>query len=1025
MKTARCCLFWIVTCLVVTPAFGVDPSHRMSQYGHASWTLKDGVFPGAPTTIAQTADGYIWIGTRAGLVRFDGVRFTPFTPQAGEELRSSRILSLHATSDGSLWIGTRSDLERWHEGRLIHYADAPGSVMAIREDAQGAVWFARARAPKSNSGALCKVVGDRARCFGAADGVSIAFARDLVMDTHENAWLISDSQLLRWSAASHQTFVPAALSRGDTVDAFISLALGPDDALWIAAAQPGRQLGLLRFANDKWEPVVMPGFDGRTISACALRFDQHGTLWVGTQSEGLYRIHGNSVAHYSSGDGLASNTVENFFEDREGSLWVITPNGVDMFREVPVTSWSTHEGLDADLANGVLATHDGAVWINTWHSLVRLRNGETTFLNRTTGLPGEEIIAALEDRSGRLWIGVDGNLVVYEAGRFTHLTRRDGKPTGPIDAFAEDARGDIWAVAKPEDNPVLMRFHDLKAVEEVPRATVPFAIEHAMVADPTEGVWLPLQNGDLGHYRSGALETVEFHRDGDTPPRARALLALPDGSILAGTSAGLIGWRQGKAFTLTAKNGLPCEQIHSLLADKGGAIWIYATCGLLSISAQEWQQWQRNPRAIVQVRVFDTSDGVLPAQSAFFPSATVARDGTLWFTNATIAQTIDPERVRRNTLAPPVHIERLIADGRTYPIRSGIEVQPLNHDLSIDYTALSFVLPRKVQFRYRLEGHDRNWRDAGTRRQAFYTDLAPGRYRFQVIASNNDGVWNQTGDSLEFVIPPMFYQTGWFAAACLLGAVALAWALIAWRMKRIRLVMLGRLEERLIERERIARELHDTFLQNVQGLVLRFYTVIESLPAGEDGRRMMEQALDSADRVLVEGRDRVAGLRASLEARDDLPQSLREIGEQHEALHGNSFRCTVVGSSRPLHPVPLEELRKIASEALVNAFRHAQAREVSLTMTYTKRELAVRIVDDGVGFDVLAARRASSRHFGLVGMRERAAKIQGRLTITSPPGGGTVVELLVPAAIAFHTETTRKWRHAPTEWWRVVKKHLR
>ncbi len=784
-------LVCIVMCLVGKPVLGLDPQHRMSQYGHASWALQDGVLPGAATTITQTADGYIWIGTRAGLVRFDGVRFTLLVPQAGEQLRSARILSLHATSDGSLWIGTRSDLERWHDGRLTHYSDAPGSILAIREDAQGAVWFARARIP-GDDGPLCKVVAARAQCFGAADGVPLTLARDLVLDARGNAWLISNSQLLRWRAGSHQTFVPAALTRAETVDAFNSLALGPDDSLWVGAAQPSRQLGLLRFASNQWEPVVMPGFDGRAISVSALLFDRQGALWVGTQSEGLYRLHDHTAAHYSSRDGLASNTVENIFEDREGSIWVMTPNGVDMFRDVPVTSWSTHEGLDADLANGVLGTRDGAVWINTWHSLARLQNGAMTLLNRQSGLPGEEIIATFEDRSGRLWLGIDGDLVIYEGGRFTRMTDRDGKPTGPVDAIAQDAHGDIWVIARAVGKPGLLRFHDLKAVEEVPRSIVPFEVAHTMVADRTDGVWLPLKNGALGHYHSGALEAVEFHNRSDVSS-TWALLALPDGSIVAGTSAGLILWRGGKVLLMTAENGLPCEQIHSVLLDRRGSVWGYATCGLFSISADELHRWLLDPHGVVRVQLFDTYDGVQPALPAFFPGAAVARDGTLWFTNGSVAQTINPDRVRRNTLAPPVSIEQLVADGRIYPARSGIHIEPLNKDLNIDYTALSFVLPRKVQFRYRLEGHDRDWRDAGTRRQAFYTDLAPGRYRFHVTASNNDGVWNKTGASFEFFVPPMYYQTGWFAAAILLGAAAVIWALIAWRVRQIRLAMLGRL----------------------------------------------------------------------------------------------------------------------------------------------------------------------------------------------------------------------------------------
>jgi signal transduction histidine kinase/ligand-binding sensor domain-containing protein len=1000
--TYRSAIRWLITTftLLVTPhAHALDPSRWISQYGHRSWTLPEGAFPGAPTVMTQTTDGYLWIGTRAGLLRFDGVRFTPIALPPGEQIRSLRILSLKAATDGSLWIGTRSDLERWRNGHLTHYPDALGSINAIREHPRGHIWFLRARINEGD-GALCEVLESIARCHGPADGVPFTRSRDLEVDAQGGFWMTSDTTLVHWKSGLQETYVPAGITADNTVDVFDSMAIAPDGSLWIGAAQPSRGLGLLRFAAGQWLPVVMPGFDGRTIAVSALLRDRENALWVGTQSDGLYRLYDGKVAHYRARDGLSSDTIQNMFEDREGNLWVMTPNGVDAFRDVRVANVSTHEGLDSDLVNGVLATRDGTIWINTWHSLARLHEGKITLLNSANGLPGEEVTATFEDRAGRLWIGIDGGLVVYEHGKFTPVTRRNGMPVGLVDGIAEDPSGDMWVTSIWHDG-WLLRFHDFKSVAEVPRSDVPFAYAHTIVADPSDGIWIALKNGDLGHYHQGTLETVQFHRAPATG-LIWGLLVLPDGSIVGGTSAGLIGWRDGKSLTMTRRNGLPCEEIHSLLMDRHGALWMYATCGLFSVRSDELQKWLHDPAAIVQVRAFDAFDGVQPALPAFFPRSSAAPDGTLWFANGSVAQVIDPDRIARNTLVPPVRIEQVIADRHTYPLQEHLHLPARNRDLEIDYTALSFVIPRKVQFRYRLDGHDREWREAGTRRQAFYTDLPPGQYRFRVIASNNDGVWNETGASLNFSIQPTFYQTWWFALLCVAIAAGLVWLLVLWRVQQIQTRMRGRLEERLVERERIARELHDTFLQSVQGLVLQFQSAMEKIPQTEPARRAMENALDRADDVLAEGRDRVADLRASAEPRDDLPQALQFVGEQHAALHGVLFRLAVEGASRRLHPVAREEVELICKEALANAFRHSGAQHVDLDLSYSDAGLTARIVDDGHGFDAAALDSSPTRrHFGLVGMRERARKIHARLEVSSRRTAGTSVELRVPASVAF------------------------
>jgi signal transduction histidine kinase len=373
---------------------------------------------------------------------------------------------------------------------------------------------------------------------------------------------------------------------------------------------------------------------------------------------------------------------------------------------------------------------------------------------------------------------------------------------------------------------------------------------------------------------------------------------------------------------------------------------------------------------------------------------------------------IDPAHIGRNTVAPPVRIEGVVANRVHYSLQNELRLPALTRDVQIDYTALSFAMPQKVHFRYRLEGHDEDWQDSGARRQAFYSDLPPRSYLFRVTAANNDGVWNETGAQLQLTIMPAFYQTGWFRAVCVVAAVAvlcLMFALYAWQLQaRLR----GRMEERMFERERIARELHDTFLQGVQGLMLRFQAAMEKIPQSEPARELMSNALKRADDVLTEGRDRVSELRNSARGYDDLPRALQDKGTELVHIFGTAFCLTVEGTPCPLRPLIAEEVERIGGEALNNAFRHSHAKRIDVQIQYAPESLSLRVSDDGAGFEVAAWNDSvQAVHWGLKGMRERARKIRAQLEVTSRPGQGTAVKLHVRGSIAFDRSASgrRRW----------------
>jgi signal transduction histidine kinase/ligand-binding sensor domain-containing protein len=988
-------------------AFALDPSRAITQYGHSVWTVQEGFLPGAPTDMTQTADGYLWIGTRSGLVRFDGVRFVPFTPPPGERLRSNRILSLGSGRDGSLWIGTRSGLHRYHRGQLTFYADAPGWIMSILEDRTGKMWFTRSSI-NDEKGPLCEVQGDRVVCHGAAAGVSISNGRQLSKDAAGNFWAVSDNTLMRWNAGKARTWLPPGISEtdgGKTIDVLQSVAVGTDGSIWVGATQPSRGLGLLHLVNDELQPFVTPGLDGRKLAMSLAFVDPQNVLWVGTQDEGLYRVHEGTVTRYRARDGLSGDTVQNLFQDREGTLWVLTTRGIDAFRDLRIVSVTSREGLSADLANAVLAGRDGTVWVNAWHSLDILRDGKITSLSSRNGLPGQEVTALFEDRAGTLWIGVDRDLTVFENGKFSVVRRPDGSPFGTARGLAQDASGDLWVITA---NPFLLtRIRDRKVVEEIPRTTI--RVDRSIVADPREGVWVGQLNGDLGRYRGGKVETIGFHRE----PASGAIFGLvahPDGSILGSTSLGLIGWREGKAQTMTATtNGLPCDEIYTVLVDRHGALWLYAACGIVVIPGDQVEAWWKNASTRVGFRVFDALDGAQPAVGNFFPRSSVGPDGRLWFANASVVQVIDPERLGGNTLPPPVQIEQVRADRTSYPVQKGLRLPPNTRDLQIDYTGLSLVVPRKTRFRYRLEGHDTEWQDVGTRRQAFYTDLPPRDYVFQVTASNNDGVWNQTGASLAFSVAPTFYQTRMFVVLVVLAVLGAVWLLYVLRVRQIEARVRMRAEERIEERERIARELHDTLLQGLLSASLQLSVANSKIQRDAPAKPLIERILQLLRQAIDEGRDAVRGLRTQDDA---LERAFAQIPQDLGLDEKAPFRLVVEGTPRALRPAVRDEVYRIGREALANAFRHAQASSVETVLEYGPDRFRMVVRDNGRGMDPDVLQSGRPGHWGLSGMRERAGKIGARLKVLSAPGAGTEIDLVVPAGAAFQNTAHRRW----TDW---------
>jgi signal transduction histidine kinase/ligand-binding sensor domain-containing protein len=983
-------------------ALAHDPVLRTSQYAHTSWRLQDGVFNGIPTAIVQTADGYLWIGTTSGLVRFDGVRFVPWTPPEGSAPIKG-VYSLGASRDGSLWIGA-SDMMRWKDGKLSSFPNLEARFNAILEDPAGGVWTTRSRI-QDGQGPLCHISDEQVKCFGPRDGISIPYAGALTRDTSGNLWLGGSGGFARGKPGSFETFVPPSFKALEQLGAVGAFADGPNGSMLIGMVQSGPNMGLQQFKADQWSSFTSEGLDGDAIQVSNMLTDGAGSLWIGTVSQGLCVVRDRRSDYYRSSDGLSGNVINAIYEDRENNIWVVTSGGLDRFRIPKVLTFSSREGMSSDYAGSVLAATDGNVWVGNHDALDEIHEGSVSSIREAQGLPGRRVTVLLEDHLGRLWVGADNTLSVREGGKFHTLLRSDGGPIGTLQSVIEDRNDDLWGILAPSLSR-LIHVHGVTVQEE----TVGPVGSHisSIAADPAGGIKVGFRSGDTATYRDGLLRMAVPKANGTT----YQLHQTSDNHFLILSAGQLTGWQNGRPQRLEPQNGLPCDAPFTFIVDKQKTLWLYSSCGLIAIDNSELQRWWADPKAKLQYSLFDSFDGVQAAQTSFTPRASEAPDGKLWFVNGTVAQMIDPKNLPRNALAPPVHIENLIVDGKSYPPLQALRLPPLGHDLEIDYTALSLVVPQKVQFRYRLEGRDKDWQDPGTRRQAFYTDLSPGRYQFHVIASNNDGVWNSSGASLEFAIEPTLYQTWWLRTAAIIAALAIIAWVIRRRMQVVAANMQARLLERLDERERIARELHDTLLQGILSASLQLEVADRQIAADGAAKPLVQRVSNLLRQLADESRHAVRGLRFRYSEEENLERALTQISKDLAIPNGVKSHVVVEGTPRLLRSVVRDEIYRIGAEALANAFRHAHASTVEAVLEYGRTRFRLLVRDDGQGIDPEVLRAGREGHFGLSGMRERARKIGARLKIRTAAGAGTEIDLLVPSSAAFE----RPDPHGPVYW---------
>jgi signal transduction histidine kinase/ligand-binding sensor domain-containing protein len=962
-------------------AFGLDPSLSLAQFIHTSWNGTAGFALPGVWALAQTSDGYLWLGTEHGLIRFDGVRFVRWQSPDGEAFPDSAVTSLTSSASGGLWIGMRGAILRLRDGRLERYTTANGlpggQIVTMVEDRGGRLW---AGCPGPNGEGLILIQNGSVTTFGQNHGLPNSRVLSLFLDHNNSLWVGIYGGFCRWTGKTAELCrtVPAGFD-------VKSMAQSADGSTFLA----GTTQGLLQFAGGDAEPVIAP-LGKRSTFVRALLLDRDSTLWAGTIGQGLFRIRNGKVEQFTRLDGLSSDVIQSLFEDREGNLWAGTPNGVDRFREPKVARWSARQGLSGNVVTAVCAAHEGGLWAGVMGGGLNRIGGDLAASPSTMpGMEGASVLALHEDSKGTLWAGTSRRFGYFAQGKFQEIRSGNGEALSRVFAITEGPDGTLWLADSAQG---LQRLRKGRLEPFTAGGIGAGKAIYKLMADHTGNLWVGYFDRGLAVLRGASVQAYDVQAGLAAGP-VQALYEDTSGAVWVGTREGLSRFRKSQWTTWTSRQGLPPGGVQAIIQDTYRHLWLVTSSGLLRA---EMPDLDRQPDGVGQqlsLAIYGPNDGIRLAEGVptANPRIAISGDGRLWFSTDDGLAGMNPAPVRSNGLPPPVLVEQMTVDGK--PLRiAPAEIALRSHSVEFEYTALSLTLPEAIRFRYQLEGFDKDWIDAGARRQIAYASLPPRHFRFHVIACNNDGVWNTAGAAVAFRCEPFFYQTWWFVAVCC-GVLGLC----AWLVHRYRLGLLrSRFQLVLDERARLTRELHDTLLQGFTGVVFQLEAASRQLLSSPgDGRRRIDLALEQADQSLKEARQALSCLRLPALENTPLPDALAEAARQ--IVDGTSirFHMELKGTVRELPYEVQANLFIIAREAMNNAMSHAKPGRISLELDYSPDGTRLAVQDDGIGFDPQVPQQAG--HLGVTGMRERARKIAGSLTVESGAGRGTTVEIVVPS----------------------------
>jgi signal transduction histidine kinase/ligand-binding sensor domain-containing protein len=998
----RC--FCVAACWILlardTQAF--DSNKLLTEHTHTVWTHKDGLPSAFIYSIAQSQDGYLWLGTTDSLVRFDGVRFVHWRPETGYIGLLGIVRIVCAARDGSLWVGTASGMVGHIRGDDLRVTSVGAPPEGMLEDDEGTIWVA---------------TENRVLRFSAATQEQVAttiilprpFLSGPLQDRGGSIWLSTNNSVLR-------------LDPHDPQGQLVKLT---DGKFWLSEDTNGviwmtRPDGATHQINEE-QMFSRTGFGAKALDVHTVLRDSKGNTWIGTLGQGLSRLRATSYSvpkmeRFSKANGLSTEFVWCLLEDREHNIWVGTQNGLNRFRDDKITTLTPSEGLVNDDVGAIAAGPDGSVWASTSVGIRRIDSE-----HRNLYLDGVSAMGLSVERTNRLWAGTKRGVGSMEDGKWDYLPMPSGTRLTDVTAITEDDGKGIWLVDAQKGLYRWANRHITDFSEE------PLLKGKSILVAQPDGkgrVWLGLYEGGVVVF-DGRQFRAYSERDGLAGGFVDAVLADENGAVWIGAERGLSRFQDQTFVTWNTANGLPQQRVLWVLEDSEGRIWLGYSTGVVRVSRSELDRAARDRSYRISYSFFDDGDGLRGTPDRRWQSPAVrASDGKLWFRTSEGVAVLDPQHLTRNLVPPPVHVERLVADGTVIDTARPVRLQPLTRDVEIDYTALSLAEPRKVLFRYKLEGFDSDWHDAGTRRQAFYTNLPPHAYRFDVIACNNDGVWSESGATLGFDLLPAFYQTQWFRLLCALIVIMLAWAAYRLRVWQVTAHMRNRFEERLQERTRIAQELHDNLIQDVMGVSLQIEVTDELLPSDVAAKQSLARALRLCKSALDAGRRALNDLRAVSLSAADIVKSFSQLSGEFARGAGPEVDVIVKGNERPLNAVTGNDVLQVGRQAITNAFQHAHASRIDVLLSYDEQHLRIRVQDNGCGINEKTLNLSRPGHYGIAGMQERAKRLGGNISIRSRVGEGTEVDLNVPAHLVYQESVSRSdWSFADR--WRCAVRRLK
>jgi streptogramin lyase/two-component sensor histidine kinase len=954
------------------------PMEERQTYSRRVWRSVDGLPEDFAQSAAQTPDGYLWIGTSGGLVRFDGANFTVFNRENSPAFRDDSVYSLLVARDGALWAGTEGGgLLSLRNGDFQVFGPEHGLengfVRVIYEDHAGRLWVG------TDTG-LFRKEADRFVRIDGRRGIPKIHIHAICED-RKGRLLVGGGGLLILDGDAAVHFSSEENQADNNIRTIRQTA---DGAIWLGAISGLRKIPETFTGNPFQTPRLLSN-----VNISFLLEGSRGDLWIGSYGKGLMRLHHGRISRLAAPSLLPHNNVLALFEDRDGDLWIGTQGG--LLRLSPsVAATITTADDEPQSINSIYQDPQGVLYVTALNGrLFRVAGLTLIPVDLPHGASRSPIRNVFRDSRGSLWIGTDGQGIIrLDEKGVERYTTRQGLVNDFIRAFYEDRTGALWiGTDSGLSRWQFDRFQNFK----IPDGLVYNSLR-ALLGDRNGVLWIATEGG-LSRFEGGrfvADPALERFRG----QKVRALHEDPEGGLWIGTfGAGLFLYKNGTLSEFTTRMGLPGDKIHFIAEDAKHNLWMSGPNGIVSVSRRELEVLAGQPAGRLAVRIYGRGEGLITNQmnGGVQPAGALLASGQLWFPSARGAVRIDPDQEPRRG-APPVIIEQALSDDRLIPFSGGVTLPPDRRKLEIRYTAIRLRSPERIRFKYRLEGFDREWTDAGQRRTAYYTNLPSGNYRFQVLAYELDNPSQTTEGTLRVRAEPYFHQTTWFLAVCVCGALCVIgggyWLHLRNLQKRFAAV--------LEERNRLAREMHDTLIQGCVGVS----ALLEAASSAQTvspkiSADLLDRARNEVRSTVDEARLAVWNLRHG--SGEGLVAALSQLTHRLSIEAGVPVRFESSGAPLPLEPENERSLLMIIREALLNALRHASPKQLSVLLSFDRRSLQVRIEDDGCGFDASTLHSPDSPYSGLIGMRERAESLGAQFLITSSPGSGTQVRMTVPA----------------------------